>query len=80
MKLNNVHLETFLAKAEKDPKIMESLKGILYWCQEASDLGIELEEVAAVGTVGWTIAKDPNLKALLEYMVKIKEMGLRPEH
>jgi hypothetical protein len=79
MKLNDKHLESFLAKAEADPQIMEIMKAIIYWCQTASAADISLEEVAAVGTVGWQIAKDPKLQELLEYIIKMNEMGLGPE-
>lgn len=80
MELKNKKLEEFLLKAEADPELMEILKGIIYFCQAASEKGIPLDEVAAVGTVGWTIGRDPKLKEMLEYMIKIGEMGLGPEH
>ena len=54
--------------------------GIVYFCNAASEKGIPLDEVAAAGTVGWTIGQDPKLKQMLEYMIKISEMGLGPEH
>ena len=80
MELKNDKLESFLIKAESDPELMEILKGIVYFCQAASEKGIPLEEVAAVGTVGWTIGRDPKLKEMLKHMIKIGEMGLGPEH
>ena len=80
MELKNDKLESFLLKAEADPELMEILKGIVYFCNAASEKGIPLDEVAAAGTVGWTIGRDPKLKQMLEYMIKISEMGLGPEH
>jgi hypothetical protein len=80
MDLKNKKLESFLLKAEADPELMEILKGILYYCQAASEKGIPLEEIAAVGTVGYTIGRDPQLKKALEYMIKISDLGLGPEH
>lgn len=80
MDLKNKKLESFLLKAEMDPDLMDILKGIIYFCQAASEKGIPLDEVAAVGTVGWTIGQDPKLKEMLEYMIKISELGLGPEH
>jgi len=80
MELNNDKLESFLLKAESDPELMEILKGIVWFCNAASEKGIPLDEVAAAGTVGWTIGRDPKLKQMLEYMIKISEMGLGPEH
>tara|TARA_B100000963_G_C22184890_1_gene476115 strand:+ start:63 stop:305 length:243 start_codon:yes stop_codon:yes gene_type:complete len=80
MDLKNKKLESFLLKAEADPELMQILKGILYYCQAASEKGIPLEEIAAVGTVGYTIGKDPQLKKALEYMIKISDLGLGPEH
>jgi len=81
MKLNDKHLESFMLKAEADPKIMEMMKGIMYWCQEASEAGIPMEEVAAVGTVGYQIAKNEDLKVFFEYLVKLNELGITPvEH
>ena len=80
MELKNDKLESFLLKAEADPELMEILKGIVYFCNAASEKGIPLDEVAAAGTVGWTIGQDPKLKQMLEYMIKISEMGLGPEH
>tara|TARA_B100000287_G_C20056611_1_gene552660 strand:+ start:261 stop:503 length:243 start_codon:yes stop_codon:yes gene_type:complete len=79
MDLKNKKLEAFLIKAEADPELMEVLKGIIYYCQAASEKGIPLDEVAAVGTVGWTIGQDPKLKKMLEYMIKIDQMGLRSD-
>ena len=80
MDLKNKKLESFLLKAEADPELMEILKGILYYCQAASEKGIPLDEIAAVGTVGYTIGRDPQLKKALEYMIKISDLGLGPEH
>jgi len=80
VKLNNKNLEAFLLRAETDPELMDILKGIVYFCQSASEKGIPLAEVAAAGTVGWTIGQDPKLKKMLEHMIKINEMGLGPEH
>ena len=80
MNLKDKNLESFLLKAEADPKIMELLKGILFYCQSASESGISLKEIASVGTVGWQIGKDPQLKEMLMYMIKMSEMGIGPEH
>ena len=80
MELNDKHLESFMSKAEENPEIMEIMKGILYWCHAASESGITLEEVAAVGTVGWNIPQDESLKAFFEYIIKLKQLGLTPEH
>ena len=79
MELKNKKLESFLLKAEEDPELMEILKGIVYYCQAASEKGIPIEEVAAAGTVGWTIGQDPKLRKVLEYLIKMNEMGLGPE-
>ena len=67
-------------KAEADPELMQVLKGILFYCQAASEMGIPLDEVAAVGTVGWTVGQDPKLKQMLEHLIKMKQMGIGPEH
>tara|TARA_Y100001937_G_C7134864_1_gene339417 strand:- start:6415 stop:6657 length:243 start_codon:yes stop_codon:yes gene_type:complete len=80
MELGNKNLENFLKKAEEDPELMEILKGIVYYCQAASEKGIPLEEVASAGTVGWTIGQDPRLKEMLKHLIKISEMGLGTEH
>tara|TARA_Y100000593_G_scaffold93747_1_gene189871 strand:- start:10985 stop:11230 length:246 start_codon:yes stop_codon:yes gene_type:complete len=81
MKLNDKNLESFMQKAEEDPAIMEMMKGIMYWCQAASEAGISLAEVAAVGTVGWQIAQDEELKVFFEYLVKLNQLGITPvEH
>ena len=68
MKLNDKNLESFLLKAEADPQIMEILKGIMYWCSAAGEAGIPIEEVAAVGSVGFQISQDESLKAFFEYL------------
>ena len=80
MNLQNKNLEEFLKKAEANPEIMEVLKGIVYYCQAASEMGIPIEEVAAAGTTGWTIGQDPKLKEILKHLIKIDELGLGPEH
>ena len=81
MKLNDKNLESFLLKAEADPQIMEILKGIMYWCSAAGEAGIPIEEVAAVGSVGFQISQDESLKAFFEYIVKMNSMGIKPiEH
>lgn len=79
MDLKNKKLEAFLLKAEQDPELMEILKGLIYYCQAASVKGVPLEEVAAAGTVGWTIGQDPKLMEMLEYMIKIDQLGLRTD-
>ena len=61
-------------------EIMEMLKGILFWCNAASEAGITLKEIASVGTVGYQIGQDPQLKEMLMYMIKLSEMGIGPEH
>jgi hypothetical protein len=50
----------------------------MYWCQAAGEAGISLNEVAAVGTVGFQISQDESMKALLEYIIKMKSMGIKP--
>ena len=78
MKLNDKNLESFLMKAEADPKIMEIMKGIIYWCSSAGEQGISIEEVAAVGTVGYQLSQDPQLKAFMEYIIKMNSLGVKP--
>ena len=80
MELKNKNLENFLKKAEENPELMEVLKGIVFYFQAASEMNIPLQEVAAAGTVGWTIGQDPKLKEMLKHLIKIGEMGLGPEH
>ena len=80
MNLHNKDLENFLKKAEEDPQLMEILKGIVYYCQVASEMGISIEEIAAAGTTGYSIGKDPKLKEMLKHLIKISEMGLGTEH
>ena len=81
MKLNDKNLESFLLKAEADPAIMEIMKGILYWTQSAGEAGLSIEEVAAVGTVGFQLSRDESLKAFFEYLIKMNAMGIKPtEH
>ena len=80
MELQNKNLEAFLIRAEADPAIMELMRNLIRICQEASELGIPLEEVAAVGTVGWTIGKDPKLQAMIEYMFEMSKIGQITEH
>ena len=80
MNLKNKNLEKFLKKAEEDPQLMEVLKGIVYYCQVASEMGISIEEIAAAGTTGYTIGQDPKLKEMLKHLIKMSEMGLGPEH
>ncbi len=58
---------------------MEVLKGIVYYCQCASEMGVPLDEIAAAGTVGYTIGKDPKLKELLKHLIMINEMGLNTD-
>tara|TARA_R100000278_G_C5376303_1_gene130843 strand:- start:190 stop:435 length:246 start_codon:yes stop_codon:yes gene_type:complete len=81
MKLNDKNLESFLSKAEADPEIMQIMKGIIYWCQEAAAHGISLQEIAAVGTMGFQLENDDSIKAFLEYLIKMNQMGIKPiEH
>ena len=79
MEIKDKKLESFLKKAEEDPNIMDALKGIVYYCQYASELGIPLEEIASAGTVGYTIGKDPHLKEMLKHLITINKMGLSKE-
>ncbi|MHA1942079.1 MAG: hypothetical protein ACW99F_00860 [Candidatus Hodarchaeales archaeon] len=76
--LNDINLESFLLKAEADPKIMEIMKGILYWCQAAGEAGLSIQEVAAVGTAGFHISQDESLKGLMEYLIKMNSLGIKP--
>jgi hypothetical protein len=78
MKINDKNLESFLLKAEADPEIMEIMKGIIYWCSAAGDAGLTMEEVAAVGTAGFQVSQDPQLKAFMEYIVKMNSLGVKP--
>ena len=81
MKLNDKNLESFLTKAEADPEIMQIMKGIIYWCQEAAANAISLQEIAAVATVGYQLENDESIKAFFQYLIKMSEMGLNPtEH
>lgn len=78
MKLNDKNLESFLMKAESDPAIMEIMKGIIYWTSAAGEANISIEEVAAVGTVGYQLSQDPQLKAFMEYIIKMNSLGIKP--
>lgn len=81
MQIKDKNLESFLLKAEADPKIMEIMKGILRWTKEAGEAGLSIQEVAAVGTVGFQLSKDESLKAFFEYMMTLNSMGIKPtEH
>lgn len=81
MKLNDKNLESFLLKAEANPEIMQIMRGIMYWCQEAAAYGLSLQEIAAVGTVGYQIEKNDELKVFFEYLMKLNELGITPaEH
>ncbi len=80
MELQNKSLEAFLVRAEKDPAVMELLRNLIRICQEASELGIPLDEVAAAGTVGWTIGQDPKLQAMIEYLFEISKIKQITEH
>tara|TARA_R110002074_G_scaffold206913_2_gene375386 strand:+ start:4520 stop:4762 length:243 start_codon:yes stop_codon:yes gene_type:complete len=80
MEIQNKNLETLLVKAEADPEIMEIMRNLVRWCQIASEAGITLQELAAVGTVGWQIGQDPQLQAMIEYLFKMSEMGITTEH
>ena len=81
MKIGDKNLESFLVKAEGNPEIMQIMKGIVYWCQEAAANGISLQEIAAVGTVGYQLENDESIKAFFEYLIKMNEMGIKPvEH
>ena len=79
MQLNNKNLESFLIKAESDPELMEILRLIISGCHQASEKGVTLQEVAAAGTVGWSIGQDPQLQAMIEYMFQISNLGLGPK-
>jgi hypothetical protein len=76
--LNDKNLESFLLKAEANPEIMEIMKGIIYWCSAAGESGLSIEEVAAVGTVGYQVSQDPQLKAFMEYIIKMNGIGVKP--
>lgn len=81
MQIKDKNLESFLAKAEADPEIMEIMKGILRWTKEAGEAGLSIQEVAAVGTVGFQLSKDESLKAFFEYMMTLNSLGIKPtEH
>jgi hypothetical protein len=81
MKIKDKNLESFLLKAEADPKIMEIMRGIMHWTQAAGKADIPIEEVAAVGTVGYQLSKDESLKAFFEYMMTLNSIGIKPtEH
>ncbi len=79
MELQNKKLESFLDKAEKDPELMEALRMIISGCHQASEKGVTLDEVAAAGTMGWTIGADPQLAAMVEYMFELSKMGIGPK-
>lgn len=81
MDIKDKNLESFLIKAEADPKIMEIMRGILRYTREAGQAGLSIEEVAAVGTVGYQLSKDESLKAFFEYMMTLNSIGIKPtEH
>ena len=79
MELQNKNLEAFLTKAEADPELMEILRQIVSACHQASEKGITLDEVAAAGTVGWTIGQEPQLAAMIEYMFQMSNLGIGPK-
>ena len=80
MEIQNKNLESFMLKAEEDPEIMEIMRNLVRWCQAASEAGITLEELAALGTIGWQIGQDPQLQAMIEYLFQMSKMGITTEH
>tara|TARA_R110000824_G_scaffold177897_2_gene357408 strand:- start:343 stop:597 length:255 start_codon:yes stop_codon:yes gene_type:complete len=42
---------------------------IVMRCHEAAKLGVEIDELASVCTMGWYMAKDPEIRAIFRFMM-----------
>jgi hypothetical protein len=38
-------------------------------CHEAAKMGVEIDELASVCTMGWYMAKDPEIQAIFRFMM-----------
>jgi len=74
--LNDEVMEAIIKKCKEDPKYNQAFTELMKWSQLACSSGMNMEEIAAICTMGYVVAKDPTLQNMIKNMIKINDLDL----
>jgi hypothetical protein len=62
---------------DESGRLRNLINEIVMRCHAAAKMGVEIDELASVCTMGWYMAKDPEIEAIFRFMMD--QTGSDPE-
>ena len=61
-------------KADKTGRLSKSMQDIMDICERAGKLGFTLKEISIIGTTGWYLSQNPELRQFFDQLIKTPPM------
>jgi hypothetical protein len=61
-------------KADKSGRLSKSMQDIMNICERAGKLGFTLKEISIIGTTGWYLSQNPELRQFFDQLIKMPPM------
>ena len=61
-------------KADKTGRLSRSMQDIMDVCERAGKLGFTLKEISIIGTTGWYLSQNPELREFFNTLIKMPPM------
>ena len=74
--LDDDGMNALIEKCKNDPEFQKVFDHLLVWAQRAAMCGMTVNEMASICMTGFAIGEDPELRQMVEHMMKISKMGL----
>ena len=58
-------------KADKTGRLSKSMQDIMDVCERAGKLGFTLKEISIIGTTGWYLSQNPELRQFFDQLMKM---------
>ena len=69
-------MDKVLKKCKEDPEYLNVFERFMEMAQLAPTVGMTMEEMANICTMGYVIGKDPTIQDMIGNMLKINKLGL----
>ena len=73
---NDEIMDKILKKCEEDPEFKKVFEQLFVWSQKAAITGMTTNEMANICMMGFAIGQDPELRKMIENMMRISDIGL----
>jgi|TARA_R110000772_G_scaffold238569_1_gene350558 hypothetical protein len=74
--LDNELMDKIIARCQEDPEFKKVFEQLMSWSQKASQVKMEVNEMASICMMGYAIGQDPELQDMIQNMLKISNLGL----